>query len=165
MNYGDPAAALQAITGNSASDFNINPTNIAAAWNAGQLIVIGTTSPESSYIVGGHDYAVVGYKSSSSDPLEVFNPWGTDAASATASSPGWTPGGSGTTYGLFWGSAAFISNNFNYQGVGAGAINTNDVTEAASALTGPAAVGDGSATSGAIHFGRQAPAGAWWTSR
>ena len=45
LNDGDPAWALQAITGKSASDFSINPTNIAAAWNAGELIVLCTSNP------------------------------------------------------------------------------------------------------------------------
>ena len=44
LNGGDPAWALQAITGKSASDFSINPTNIAAAWNAGELIVLGSST-------------------------------------------------------------------------------------------------------------------------
>ncbi len=44
LNDGDPSWALQAITGKSASDFAINPTNIAAAWNAGELVVLATGS-------------------------------------------------------------------------------------------------------------------------
>ena len=36
LNGGDPAWALQAITGKSANDFAINPANIAAAWKAGE---------------------------------------------------------------------------------------------------------------------------------
>ena len=52
LNEGDAAWALQAITGKPASDFSINPTNIAAAWNAGELIVLLTSTPRSSYIVG-----------------------------------------------------------------------------------------------------------------
>ena len=45
---GWPDNALQAVTGKPASDYSINPTNIAAAWNAGQLIVLDTTTPSSS---------------------------------------------------------------------------------------------------------------------
>ena len=41
LNGGDPAWALSAITGKPASDFNINTSNLAAAWNAGDLIVLG----------------------------------------------------------------------------------------------------------------------------
>ena len=51
LNDGDPAWALQAITGKSASDFAINPTNIAAAWNAGELVVLGTSSAGQFHIV------------------------------------------------------------------------------------------------------------------
>ena len=54
LNYGDPAWALQAITGNPATDYSINPTNIATAWDSGDLIVLATDTPASSYIVGGH---------------------------------------------------------------------------------------------------------------
>ena len=46
LNGGDPAWALQAITGKSASDFSINPSNIAAAWNAGEFIVLGSAQRE-----------------------------------------------------------------------------------------------------------------------
>jgi hypothetical protein len=112
LNNGDPAWALQAITGKSASDYSINPTNIAAAWNAGNLIVLWTGNPPSSYIVGSHCYAVVGYNASSSQPFELFNPWGTDSSTATPSEPAWAPGYSGTIYGLFWENAAFVSQNF-----------------------------------------------------
>ena len=119
--------ALHAITDNPASDYSINPTNIASAWNSGDLIVLGTsnsTPPPSSYIVGGtpdtaHAYAVVGYNASSSKPFEVFNPWGTDSS-------GWAPGHSGTIYGLFTANATFISQNFVGQSVGTGAINVNN---------------------------------------
>ena len=90
LNYGDPAWALQAITGNPASDYSINPTNIASAWNSGDLIVLCTSTPTSSHIVGDHCYAVVGYNASSSQPFEVFNPWGTNSS-------GYAPG-SGTIW-------------------------------------------------------------------
>ena len=33
LNGGDPAWALQAITGKPASDFAVNPANLATAWN------------------------------------------------------------------------------------------------------------------------------------
>lgn len=77
LDNGDAATALHAITGQPASDYYTNTTNIAAAWNAGQLIVLNTTSPVSSDIVGDHSYAMVGYNASSSRPFQVFNPWGT----------------------------------------------------------------------------------------
>jgi hypothetical protein len=114
LNYGDPAWALQAITGQSASDYAINPTNIANAWNSGQLIVLVTSTPTSSFIVSSHCYAVVGYNASSSLPFEVFNPWGTQ-------SNGWAPGNTGTKYGLFYANSTFISQNFTGQSIGTGA--------------------------------------------
>src|SRR4029077_11645249 len=61
LDVGAPAWALQAITGKPASAFYINPSNIAAAWNAGKLICLTASSPPSPYVVGSHIYAVVGY--------------------------------------------------------------------------------------------------------
>jgi hypothetical protein len=68
-------------------------------------IVLCTGSPSSSYIGGGHCYAVVGYDASSTLPFEVFNPWGTDA-------DGWAPGCQGTIFGLFTANGPFLSQNF-----------------------------------------------------
>jgi hypothetical protein len=116
LNNGDPAWALQAITGHPASDYAINPTNVANAWNAGQLVVLCTSTPASSLIVGGHCYAVVGYNASSGLPFTVFNPWGTQ-------SNGYAPGQTGKIYGLFNATAAFLSQNFTVQGFGTGAID------------------------------------------
>jgi Calpain family cysteine protease/Tectonin domain len=130
LNDGDPTWALQAITGIPANGYSINPTNIAAEWNAGCLIVLCTpNTPSSSYIVGDHCYAVVGYNASSSLPFEVFNPWGSNSL-GWASSPGVT----GTKYGLFTANAAFISQNFSSQSIGTGAINTDDPSGAANAI-------------------------------
>jgi hypothetical protein len=143
LNNGDPATALQAITGKPASDYAINPTNIATAWNSGELIAMCTTTPPSSLIVGSHCYAVVGYNASSGQPFQVFNPWGTDSS-------GWAPGESNTIYGLFTATAAFISQNFASQSIGTGAIDVNNVTEPFNALTGSATLGDGYATSATI---------------
>jgi hypothetical protein len=101
LNGGDPAWALHAITGQSANDFAINPTNLAAAWNAGDYIVIATgATTANSAIVSDHAYAVVGYTASSSTPFEVYNPWGTVQASEAH------------VYGLFNASAATLSQNF-----------------------------------------------------
>jgi Calpain family cysteine protease len=110
---GDPAPVLQAITGQSAGDANVNPSDALSAWNQGKLVVFGTTSPTSSYVVGGHCYAMVNYNSSNST-FSIYNPWGTDSS-------GWAPGYSNTVYGLFWANAAFVSQNFATQSVGAGA--------------------------------------------
>jgi hypothetical protein len=80
MNDGDPTWALHAITGKTASDPSLNPTTIASDWNAGSLIVLCTPNkPVSSDIVGNHCYAVIGYNASSSQPFEIFNPWGTNS--------------------------------------------------------------------------------------
>jgi hypothetical protein len=154
LNYGDAAWALQAITGKPASDYSINPTNIAADWNAGCLIVICTPNKKlpSSYILGNHCYAVVGYNASSSLPFEVFNPYGTDAL-------GWEPGHDGSIYGLFKANAPFISQNFSGQSIGSGAINVNNVTQPVNKLTGLATLADGYAPSGTIHLNRYSTSG------
>lgn len=121
MNYGDATWALQAITGKSANGYSINPSNIAAAWKAGELIVICTTNPVSSDIVGSHCYAVVGYNPSSSLPFEVYNPWGTNSSGWALS----TENGH-QVYGLFNANAAFISQNFASQAIGHGAQGGQD---------------------------------------
>jgi hypothetical protein len=127
LNGGSPSWALQAITGKYASDSSINSTNLANCWSAGDLIVLCTSTPTSSYIVGNHAYAVVGYNASSSQPFEIFNPWGTMSASASPSTPAWAPNTGNTKCGLFWASPSFISQNFNTQSLGTGAINVNDL--------------------------------------
>jgi hypothetical protein len=111
MNYGDAVWGLQAITGNPASNISINPSNVASDWNAGKLVVLCTSSPADSRIVGNHDYALVNYNQSS---FEIFNPWGTDSS-------GWAPGCSGTIFGLFWANAPFVSQNFSTESSGSGA--------------------------------------------
>ena len=76
-NAGTTAAYLSAITGDSPSQISINPSDAAAAWNAGELVVLGVTGPgDPKLIVGQHAYAMVGYDASSSTPFELFNPWG-----------------------------------------------------------------------------------------
>jgi hypothetical protein len=147
LNDGDPAWALQAITGNSASDYSINPTNIAAAWDAGELVVLCTSTPVSSYIVGSHCYAVVGYNASSGESFEVFNPWGTQWN-------GYAPYTNDEIYGLFTANAAFISQNFSAQSIGTGAIDVNDIDRAVEELTELAALGNDSDPSGMIRSTR-----------
>jgi hypothetical protein len=119
LNSGDPAWALSAITGQSANQFDLAANNLASAWANGDLIVLGSsTDPTSSYIVGDssetHAYAVVGYKSSSSTPFTVLNPWGT-------TSSGWAPGCTNEYYGLFNASASFLAENFATMSLGTGA--------------------------------------------
>jgi hypothetical protein len=123
LDGGQPAWALQAITGKSAGTYVINPANIAAAWNAGELIVLASSSaPASQYIVGDaqstHAYAVVNYTASSSQPFLVYNPWGTDSS-------GWALGtfNGHAVYGLFNVSAGFLSQNFASQTFGSGAAD------------------------------------------
>ena len=114
LNNGWPEWALGAITGKSTTaHYAINPTDVASAWNAGELVVLCTTSPVSSYIVGSHCYALVNYNQSTSLSFELMNPWGTDAN-------GWAPGYSGSKYGLFVANAPFLSQNFSSQSYGWG---------------------------------------------
>jgi hypothetical protein len=116
LNNGWPSWALQAITGKSAGEYSVNPSNIAAAWNAGQLIVLCSMSnPSSSYIVSSHAYAVVGDNASASYPFLVYNPWGTDSS-------GWAPSleNGHQVYGQFNANGAFLSQNFADQSIGVG---------------------------------------------
>ncbi len=113
LNYGYPSWLFQAITGKPASSFNIDLTNLAAAWNAGDLICICTGTPTSPNIVGNHCYAVVGYDASSSTPFEVLNPWGGTTSSV------WCPQDN-QVYGLFYADATFLSQNFTWESQGSG---------------------------------------------
>ncbi len=124
LNFGDPVWALHAITGDPANDYGINPSNVVSAWNSGQLVVLDTpnSSPPSPYIVSDHSYAMVGYDASSSNPFEVFNPWGTQVN-------GWAPGHTNTIYGLFTAPAAFIAANFSSQSIGTRATNADVVMD------------------------------------
>jgi hypothetical protein len=114
LNGGDAAQALQAITGQSANDYYTNPSDVINAWNAGQLIVLNTTTPTSSYIVSSHCYALVNYTASAGLPFEIYNPWGTNSS-------GWAPGYSNDKYGLFIANGAFVSQNFASESFGTGA--------------------------------------------
>jgi hypothetical protein len=119
LDSGWPSWALHAITGKPASDFAINPSNVAAAWNAGELVVLTSRSnPVSPYIVGPHAYAVVGYNASSSQPFLVYNPWG-------ATSSGWALGNP-SVYGLFTITATGISQNFSADSFGTGTADGLD---------------------------------------
>jgi Ricin-type beta-trefoil lectin domain-like/Calpain family cysteine protease len=110
---GWPSWALPAITGKPAGNYNINSTNLASDWNSGDLIELVTSSPRSSYLFPNHVYAMVGYNAASSEPFELFNPWGTDSS-------GWCPGESHKIYGRFWVNAEFITQNFVKQSLGSG---------------------------------------------
>jgi hypothetical protein len=154
LNGGWPAWALRAITGEPPTRYSINPTNIASAWNAGDLIVLDTKHPTSSAIVGEHCYAVVGYNASSAKPFKVFNPWGTQAN-------GWAPGETGKIFGLFTANAAFISQNFAGQTIDVGAMNGDAIDRAVDELTELAAFGGVSGPSGMIHSTRHDPTGSF----
>jgi hypothetical protein len=152
LNNGFPSWALQAIAGKPAGDYSINSTNLVNDWNAGDLIVLTTFTPTSSYIVGRHAYALVGYDATSGQPFKVFNPWGTDSS-------GWAPGRSGQIYGLFTANATFITQNFTGQSLGVGAMPVDDVARAIEELTELAARGEHSDPSGMIRSARRGPAG------
>ena len=121
LNGGDPAWALQAITGKPANDYVVNPTNIAAAWNAGQLIVLGSSPNANDNLIvgdseGTHAYAVVGYSTSSTTPFELYNPWGISSViGSTISFNGRQVYG-----GPFYADANLISQDFAFQSVGRG---------------------------------------------
>jgi hypothetical protein len=146
LNGGWPAWSLQAITGEPATRYSTNPTNIASAWKAGDLIVLDTGDPTSSAIVGDHCYAVVGYNASSGKPFQVFNPWGTNSS-------GYVPGYP-QYYGLFPANAAFISQNFTGQTIGVEAMNGDAIDRAFDELTELAPFGGVSDPSGMIHSTR-----------
>ncbi|OWK36413.1 C2 family cysteine protease [Fimbriiglobus ruber] len=100
--------ALQAITGQTiGSTTNLN--NVASDWNAGSLIVLGTSknkpTDSDKAIEADHAYAVVGYDESSGMFL-IMNPWGTDSA-------GWAPGLDNQVYGLFSTSQEVLLQNFS----------------------------------------------------
>jgi hypothetical protein len=122
LNGGDPRWALQAITGRSASGYSINPSNIAAAWNAGELIVLGSSPNAGDNLIvgdsthGTHAYAVVNYNPSSSTPFELDNPWGASGLGGTVNYYGHQVYG-----GAFYATASMIAYDFNYQAIGAGA--------------------------------------------
>jgi hypothetical protein len=140
LDSGDPAWALSAITGQTARDYTINPTNIASAWRQGELIVLCTSNPSSPYIVPSHCYAVVGYNASSSMPFEIYNPWGTNSS-------GWAPGGyhGHAVYGLFYANAGFVSHNFAWQSFAAAQPGGAGVTSQSLTVTNTVPAADASA--------------------
>jgi hypothetical protein len=115
LNGGDPAWALQAITGKSTNDVAINPASIVTAWNKGELVVLASSStPTSKSIVANHCYAMVNYTpagQTANTPYQLYNPWGTNSS-------GYAPGG---MLGLFYADSGFISQNFKSESAGSGA--------------------------------------------
>jgi hypothetical protein len=126
LNFGQSAWGLQAITGKLAygtGSAGINASDIATAWKQGQFILFNTTTPaDSTSIVENHVYALIGYNPSSSQPFELFNPWGTletnlsdskgSAATGTATVLGYAPGNAGTIFGLFYADTTFVLQNY-----------------------------------------------------
>jgi hypothetical protein len=114
--------ALQAITGKPAGYYGFNSSNLAAAWNAGDMIVLTSDSnPTNPYIVPTHAYAVVNYNGST---FEVFNPWGTDV---NGTAPGRNTNGQ-LAYGEYWFGAGFLAQNFATEALGSGASVINSLT-------------------------------------
>ncbi len=68
---------LSVFTGLPASAFGVNPSNIAADWQADKLVLLSTGAvPAGSDLVANHCYAMVAYNATSSTPITLFNPWG-----------------------------------------------------------------------------------------
>lgn len=120
LNSGSPTWALQAITGKAASGYAVNPTNLAAAWNAGDIICIDSSYKANDNLIvgdssGTHAYAVVGYNAGSSTPFEVYNPWGASSAvNGTVSYNGHQVYG-----GTFWASTSLIAADYAEMDFGA----------------------------------------------
>ena len=120
LNGGDPAWAIQAITGSASSYMVTDFSNLPSAWASGKVIVIGTgANPSSSQIVPGHAYAVVGYNASSSSPFTVYNPWGPSNLTYQGHS----------VYGLFTAGISFLNQNFVEDSIGTGVVHLPDVHE------------------------------------
>jgi hypothetical protein len=82
LNNGGTEWALQAITGNPAGGQAFgSSTDIATAWQQGQLITLVTQdsatplSVNGVNVAGNHEYAVVGYFAATQQ-FVLFNPWG-----------------------------------------------------------------------------------------
>jgi len=138
LDGGQPAWALQAVTGKSASAFAINPTNIAAAWNAGELIVLGSSSNAADNLIvgdseGTHAYAVVDYTASSSTPFELYNPWGSSSVVGSTV----TYKGQQVYGGPFYANATLISQDFASQTFESGAVaGMGDLSNGGQEITG-----------------------------
>ena len=139
LNGGDPAWALQAITGNANDYMTTTFSNLAAAWTSGKIIVIGSdATPSSSSIVGDHAYAVVGYNASSSAPFSVYNPWGPSNVTYNGHQ----------VYGQFTASAAFLAQNYDFY---------SQSSAAAYSLEVPAQNPTSSSSDGTISYGADVP--------
>jgi len=123
LNGGSSAWLFQAVTGKPASDYYINgdTTSIAAAWNAGELVCLGSSPNANDYLIvgdseGTHAYAMIGYNPGSSTPFELYNPWG--KSSVVGHTMNWN--GNVVYDGPFWISSALVSLDFATQNFGTG---------------------------------------------
>lgn len=126
LNGGWGDWALQAITGKSVRE-DINPSDIAAAWNAGEPIVLGSSpyaATNDDGIVGffdsqgqaeTHAYAIVNYNALSQFPFELYNPWGQSGKVEC------TDQGQEVWGGAFDANAFCLLRDFADQSIGAGA--------------------------------------------
>jgi len=157
LDGGDPSWALQAITGKPASDYSISPANIAAAWNAGQLIVLCSSPNAGDNLIvgdsyGTHAYAVISYNASSSTPFELYNPWGLSSVVGHTSSFN----GHQVYDGPFWFGSSLISQDFASQTIGTGTAAGLDV-HGNSSQAGAGSASSGSAISVSTRSSAQEP--------
>ena len=132
-NSGTEIAYLEALTGAGASAVAVDPTNIAAAWNAGKFIELGTTAAgDPGLIVGSHAYAMVNYSPSLSTPYTLYNPWGLS---------GGNDGTTGVHYpGLIETNGAALQQYFAYDTVAGAAATTTTPIKTVDANTVAAAM-------------------------
>jgi hypothetical protein len=126
LDMGYPTWALTAITGQNANNLiSVNSDSINTAWNDGDFVVLGTTTPSSPYIVPSHAYAVI--SSDAGHSFELLNPWGIGANGYAASQYKGQ-----NVWGLFTVDMAFIDANFADAGVevsgAAPALQTSNAT-------------------------------------
>lgn len=138
LNGGDPGWGLQAITGRPANDYYADPSDVANAWNAGQLIVLGSSSgANDNYGIvgdssGTHAYAVVGYNPSNNLPFELYNPWGVPGEVLFNGHQVWG--------GVFDANAAAIANLFASESFGTGAQPTEAAEQPVAVATASHAI-------------------------
>jgi hypothetical protein len=76
-DQGTTVAYLSVLTGLPSSYFGVDPANVAAAWQANDLVVLATgTLPPGSSLISDHAYAMINYNPASNTPVTLFNPWG-----------------------------------------------------------------------------------------
>jgi Calpain family cysteine protease len=133
LDGGYPFWSMRAITGQTIQQYNIYSSAVFSAFQEGALVVLDTTptgTPPNPNILDDHCYAVVaiyptpagesytpaatvGAAPSSTQPFQLFNPWGTN-------SQGYVPrtGSESTIWGLFSANWAFLTQNFVTSDIG-----------------------------------------------